>query len=136
MMRRKINREARSFVLNGRPSPVGRTYHCRHLTRHEGLARAKTHLLHEGILQRQMIPPVYQELVLEVLWRMEVLARRLLPVTPALRTRERQTRAGLVLMSGKLTPATTQPEWISRRDWLARNTLSDAGVICAVLPVK
>lgn len=64
---------------------ICRTYHCWYLARHERLARREAHLLHQRVLQCQMIAPVYQELVLEMLRRMEVLARRFLPVTPTLK---------------------------------------------------
>lgn len=48
------------------------------------MAGRETHLLHERILQRQMIPSVDEELILQMLRRMEILARRLFPVTPTL----------------------------------------------------
>ena len=43
------------------------------------------HLLGEGVLQGEVVPPVDQQLVLQVLRRVEILARRLLPVAPALK---------------------------------------------------
>lgn len=55
------------------------------MSRNQGLPWwGQTHLLHEGILQGKVIPSVDQQLIFEVLWRMEVLAWRLLSVTPAL----------------------------------------------------
>jgi len=56
--------------------------HCRHLARDDLLL----HLLGQGILQSKMVPSVYQQLVLEVLRRVEILASRLLPVTASLNT--------------------------------------------------
>jgi len=44
------------------------------------------HLLGQRILEREVIPAVDEELVLQMLWRVEILAGRLLPVTPALNT--------------------------------------------------
>jgi len=44
------------------------------------------HLLSEGVLEGEVVPAIDEQLVLEVLRRVEVLAGRLLPVTPALNT--------------------------------------------------
>jgi len=44
------------------------------------------HLLCESILQSEVVPSVDQQLVFEVLRRVEILARRLLSVAPALNT--------------------------------------------------
>jgi len=44
------------------------------------------HLLSESILQREVVPSVDQQLVFQVLRRVEILARRLLTVAPALNT--------------------------------------------------
>ena len=38
----------------------------------------------EGVLEGEVVPAIDEQLVLEVLRRVEVLAGRLLPVTPAL----------------------------------------------------
>ena len=43
------------------------------------------HLLSESILQREVVPSVDQQLVFQVLRRVEILARRLLTVAPALK---------------------------------------------------
>ena len=58
------------------------THHggSRHLTRDDLLL----HLLGESVLQRQVVPPVDQQLVLQVLRRVEILARWLLTVAPTL----------------------------------------------------
>lgn len=60
------------------------TYHGGHLTRHQRLPRGQPHLLHQRILQRQVIASVDQQLVLQVLRRVEILAWRLVSVTPSL----------------------------------------------------
>ena len=57
------------------------TYHGRHLARNDLLL----HLLRQRVLQGEVVPPIDEQLVLEVLGRVEVLARWLLPVTPTLR---------------------------------------------------
>lgn len=44
-------------------------------------------LCHEGIFQGQVITAVDEQLVLEMLRRVEVLTGRLLPVTPTLHTK-------------------------------------------------
>jgi len=44
------------------------------------------HLLGESVLQGEVVPPVDQQLVFQVLRRMEILARRLLTVAPTLNT--------------------------------------------------
>ena len=54
----------------------------RHLSRDDLLL----HLLGEGVLEGEVVPPVDQQLVLQVLRRVEVLASRLLPVAPALQS--------------------------------------------------
>ena len=54
----------------------------RHLSRDDLLL----HLLGEGVLEGEVVPPVDQQLVLQVLRRVEVLARRLLSVAPALQS--------------------------------------------------
>ena len=61
------------------------THHggSRHLTRDDLLL----HLLGESVLQRQVVPPVDQQLVLQVLRRVEILARWLLTVAPTLEFR-------------------------------------------------
>ena len=58
------------------------THHggSRHLTRDDLLL----HLLGESVLQRQVVPPVDQQLVLQVLRRVEILARWLLTVASTL----------------------------------------------------
>ena len=58
------------------------THHggSRHLTRDDLLL----HLLGESVLQRQVVPPVDQQLVLQVLRGVEILARWLLTVAPTL----------------------------------------------------
>lgn len=60
------------------------SYHSRNLSRNNALSRAHSHLLHEGILECQMIPTINEKLILQVEWWMKVLARRLLPVTATL----------------------------------------------------
>ena len=55
-------------------------HHGGHLARDDLLL----HLLSEGVLEGEVVPAVDEELVLEVLGRVEVLAGGLLPVTPAL----------------------------------------------------
>ena len=45
-------------------------------------------LLHERVLEGQVVLAIDEQLFLEVLRRVEVLARRLLAVTPALRREE------------------------------------------------
>ena len=66
-------------------------HHSRYLSRHHGrLARSHAHLQHQGVLQGQVVPSVDEQLVLEVLRRVEVLAGRLLSVAPALKSSERQ----------------------------------------------
>jgi hypothetical protein len=42
------------------------------------------HLLHQSILQGKVIAPIDQQLIFQVLWWMEVLAWRLLPITATL----------------------------------------------------
>ena len=61
------------------------THHggSRHLTRDDLLL----HLLGESVLQRQVVPPVDQQLVLQVLRGVEILARWLLTVAPTLEFR-------------------------------------------------
>ena len=54
----------------------------RHLSRDDLLL----HLLGEGVLEGEVVPPVDQQLVLQVLRGVEVLASRLLPVAPALQS--------------------------------------------------
>jgi len=54
----------------------------RHLSRDDLLL----HLLGEGVLEGEVVPPVDQQLVLQVLRGVEVLASRLLAVAPALNT--------------------------------------------------
>lgn len=68
------------------------TYDCGHLSRDDGLTGRQTHLLYERILQRQVIPPIDEQLILEMLRRVEVLAWWLFPVTPTLepKTENRQ----------------------------------------------
>jgi len=44
------------------------------------------HLLGEGILESEVVTPVDEKLVLQVLRWVEILARRLLPITPPLNT--------------------------------------------------
>ena len=59
------------------------THHggSRHLSRDDLLL----HLLGESVLQGEVVPPVDQQLVFQVLRRMEILARRLLTVAPTLK---------------------------------------------------
>ena len=52
----------------------------RHLSRDDLLL----HLLGESVLQGEVVPPVDQQLVLQVLRRVEILARWLLTVAPTL----------------------------------------------------
>ena len=59
---------------------LSKSYHSRNLTRDELLL----HLLGECILECEVVPPVYEQLVLQVLRGMEIFARGLLAVTPAL----------------------------------------------------
>ena len=54
----------------------------RHLSRDDLLL----HLLGEGVLEGEVVPPVDQQLVLQVLRGVEVLASRLLAVAPALQS--------------------------------------------------
>ncbi len=57
-------------------------------------------LLEDGVLERQVVAPVDQQLVLQVLRRVEVLARRLVAVTPALK---QETREKNLLIYGVLS---------------------------------
>jgi hypothetical protein len=59
------------------------TYHCGYLSREDLVL----HLLGERVLECEMVPAVDEELVLEVLGRVEVLAPRLLTVAPRLNNR-------------------------------------------------
>jgi hypothetical protein len=62
-----------------------KAYHSRNLSRNQRLTWwGQPHLLHQSILQGKMIPSIDQQLIFQVLWRMEVLAWRLLPITPTL----------------------------------------------------
>ena len=58
----------------------------RHLSRDDLLL----HLLGEGVLEGEVVPPVDQQLVLQVLRGVEVLASRLLAVAPALQSSMRE----------------------------------------------
>lgn len=64
------------------------TYHCGHLAGQHWLSRWNTHLLHDGVLQGQMIPSVYQQLIFEMLWRVEVFTRWFFTITTTLWKRE------------------------------------------------
>lgn len=64
------------------------TYHCWYLARHQWLGRCKTHLLHQRVLQGQMVTPVYQKLVLQMLWWMEIFAWGFFPITSALKQKQ------------------------------------------------
>lgn len=60
-------------------------YHrCWDLSGHNLLTGGHSHLLHERVLQSQMVTAVYQKLILEMLRRMEILAWWLFPVAPSL----------------------------------------------------
>ena len=58
-----------------------KTHHSRYLTRNELLL----HLLGEGILESEVVPPVDQELVLQMLGWVEIFASWLLTVTSPLK---------------------------------------------------
>lgn len=65
------------------------SYHCLHLARqHSGLSWGDAHLLHERILEGQVIASVYEQLVLQVLWWMEIFARGLFAVAASLEARK------------------------------------------------
>ena len=64
-----------------------RSYHVGgDLSGHNRLAWSHAHLQHQGVLQRQVVASVDQQLVLEVLRRVEVLAGRLLSIAPTLQS--------------------------------------------------
>lgn len=63
-------------------SSLGRRIHSRYLTRNDLLL----HLLGQSVLQGEVIPSIDEELVLEMLGRVEVFTGWLLSVTPALNT--------------------------------------------------
>lgn len=60
------------------------TYHGWHLARYDRLAGRYAHLLHQCILECQMIASVYQQLILQMLWWMKVFARRFVTITTSL----------------------------------------------------
>ena len=67
----------------------------RHLSRDDLLL----HLLGESILQGEVVPSVDQQLVFQVLRRVEILARRLLTVAPALKLHLCQIIFSLVVLN-------------------------------------
>jgi len=75
-------RQVRRVGEGDRGAHIGCPKHSRNLTRDELLL----HLLGECILECEVVPPVYEQLVLQVLRGMEIFARGLLAVTPALNT--------------------------------------------------
>ena len=64
-------------------------YHWRYRSMYHGRSHVSSHLLHESILECQMVASVDEELVLQVLRRMEVFASRLVPVTTALKFKKK-----------------------------------------------
>lgn len=64
---------------------IQNTYHCRNLTGKHLRTGRDAHLLHERILKREMIATVDEELVFEMLRRVEIFAWRLFAIAATLR---------------------------------------------------